>query len=53
MTEIDDDAMLDAQAAERLIGLRKATLAKDALHGWRTAFRESWEASPLPSQRCN
>ena len=28
MAEIDDDAMLDAQAAERLIGLRKATLAK-------------------------
>ena len=28
MTEIDNDAMLDAQAAERLIGLRKATLAK-------------------------
>jgi Helix-turn-helix domain len=28
MTEIDDDAMLDAKAAERLIGLRKATLAK-------------------------
>jgi hypothetical protein len=28
MAEIDDDAMLDAEAAERLIGLRKATLAK-------------------------
>ena len=28
MAEIDDDAMLDAQAAERLIGLRMATLAK-------------------------
>ena len=28
MTEIDDDVMLDAHAAERLIGLRKATLAK-------------------------
>ena len=28
MAEIDDDAMLDAKAAERLIGLRKATLAK-------------------------
>ena len=28
MAEIDDDAMLDVNAAERLIGLRKATLAK-------------------------
>jgi hypothetical protein len=28
MAEIDDDAMLDAQATERLIGLRTATLAK-------------------------
>jgi Helix-turn-helix domain len=28
MAEHDDEAMLDAQAAERLIGLSKATLAK-------------------------
>jgi len=28
MAAIDDDVMLDVKAAERLIGLRKATLAK-------------------------
>jgi hypothetical protein len=51
MAEIDDDAMLDVNAAERLIGLRKATLAR--CMGGGPHVCQSWQAGSLSTQRFN